>query len=136
AGEGKVLYGACATRQHGGDTGADRPLADPELAAARDQGRMAPQAAGDVGDRIQRTRGAVERHTQIAGARPRFCRVRAAAGGARDRREQHEGEQGDPPHARAAIASRRTWAYHQYTGTPTAHSASAHHSDLPPIPME
>src|SRR5205823_9515882 len=72
AGEREALHGGKSTRQHGRHTGADRSLADDELAAARDESRMADEHAVDVGDRIERARRAVEGHAEVTGARTRL----------------------------------------------------------------
>jgi len=53
-------------RQDRRDAGPDRALADDELALAPDQRDVADLDAGDVGDRVERPRGARKRDAEVA----------------------------------------------------------------------
>ena len=64
-GEHRIGVGLAA-RVHDGDAGAHRALADDELAAAGDQRGVADLDAGNVGDGVERARGAADRQLEIA----------------------------------------------------------------------
>ena len=71
AGIHRLGIGAAAREDHG-HTGAHRTLAYDQLAFAADQSGVAYFHSFDIGDRIQRTRVAVEGHTERTGTRRRL----------------------------------------------------------------
>ena len=56
---------AATARQNGGDAGPNRTLPDLALPFARDQRGVPHRDAGDVGDGVERTGRAVERHAEV-----------------------------------------------------------------------
>ena len=68
-----LLQRVAPARQDRRDARAHRPLADDERAVARDDRRVADRHARHVGDRVERARRPVERHAEVARARPRLA---------------------------------------------------------------
>ena len=68
-GQRRIGVGTEAARQDCGDAGADRALALLQWRLAGNQRRVAHQDPGDVGDGIVGSRGSVEWHTEVSGAR-------------------------------------------------------------------
>ena len=93
-----------------GDAGAHRALADPERALAADDRAVADLDAGNIGDRVQRPRRAVEGDAEVAGA-GRGGLLRGGGAGRNERSEQRErqgGGEGAVSHRDETSSGKRT----------------------------
>ena len=72
-GEDRIAHGIFSARKNRGDAGAHRTFSDLQLPFPKDERRVADGYSRNIGDGVERSRGAVEGNAKVAGARLR-CR--------------------------------------------------------------